>query len=272
MSESLIAKWLEDRDSLTESESAELLRVLESDSNAAKSVKEQLALDHLLSLRLSVDRGNFEQQVAQRIRNAETGTTFEQCTMEAVKRADRRRFAWRTRLPEAAAAALLLLGLLLLLPRWTSPDPVVSPGAASISGLRAEYYRNRMLAGSPVVRMVPSLDFSWTPGSGPVAGWGDVYSARWTGKIQAPASGRYAFRVRHDDAVRLWIDGKLLIDDWTARLVVAESRAEFVFDAARAYDFKVEYYNGGDRGVLSLLWSSPTRPEEIVPASAFRRD
>ena len=40
----------------------------------------------------------------------------------------------------------------------------------------------------------------------------------------------------------------------------------------KAYDLRIEYYNGGDRGVLSLLWSSPTRKEEPVPASAFRRD
>lgn len=272
MSEPLIAKWLEDREGLTGPESEELVRLLESDPGLARSVKEQLALDHLLSLRLAVDRGNFEQQVAQRIRNSETGTTFEQQTMEAVQRADRRRFAWRTRLPETAAAALLLVGLLLMLPRGTSTVPTPSPGAASTAGLQAEYFRNRSLAGSPVVRIDPALDFSWAPRNGPVAGWGDVYSARWTGKIRPLYSERYTLRIRNDDAVRLWINGKLLIDDWTARLVVAESRAEILFEAGKAYDLKVEYYNGGDRGVLSLSWSSPSQPEETIPASAYRRD
>jgi hypothetical protein len=272
VSEPLIAKWLEDRGSLTEPEAAELGRLLEADPGLAKSVKDQLALDHLLSLRLAVDRRNFEQQVAQRIRNAGSAATFERSTIEAVKRADRRRFNWRARAPEAAAAALLLLGLLLLLPRWKPADPIVSPGAATWAGLRAEYFRNRTLAGSPVVRIDPTLDFSWASGSGPVAGWSGVYSARWTGKIVPKYSERYTLHVRNDDAVRLWIDGKLVIDDWNARLIVAESRKDISLEAGRAVDFKVEYYNGGDRGVLRLSWSSPSQQEEIVPASAFTHD
>jgi len=272
MTEPLIARWLDDRDSLTAPESAELVRLLESDTELAKSVKEQLALDHLLSLRLAVDRRNFVEQIAQRIRGADTGTSFAQATMDAVQRADRRRFAWRARLPEAAAAALLLAGLLLMLPRWTTPGSTPSPGAASPGGLQAEYFRNRSLAGSPVVRIDPTLDFTWNPGKGPVAGWGDVYSARWTGKLRPRYSERYTFRVRNDDAVRMWINGKLLIDDWTARLFVAENRAEISLEAGKAYDLRIEYYNGGDRGVLSLFWSSPSQPEETVPASALSRD
>lgn len=270
MSESLIARWLEDRGSLTEAEIAELAGLLEADPALAASVKDQLALDHLLSLRLAVDRGNFEQQVAQRIRNAETGTQFEATTLEAVKRADRRRFNWRARLPEAAAAALLLAGLLLMLPRGSTPAP--TPGAAPSGGLRAEYYRNRFLAGSPVVRIDPNLDFSWAPGKGPVAGWPDVFSARWTGKLRPRHSERHTFRVRNDDAVRLWIDGKLLIDDWNARYVVAENRAEIALDADKVYEIKVEYYNGGDKGTLRLFWSSARQAEEAVPASAFTPD
>jgi hypothetical protein len=272
MSEALIARWLEDRGSLTETEIAELARLLEADPALAKSVKDQLALDHLLSLRLAVDRGNFEQQVAQRIRNAETGTKFEQSTLEAVKRAGRRRFSWRARLPEAAAAALLLAGLLLMLPRGSTPTSTPLPGAAPPTGLRAEYYRNRMLAGSPVVRIDPALDFSWAPRKAPVAGWSDVYSARWTGKIRPRYSERYTFRVRNDDAVRLWIDGKLLIDDWNARYIVAENRAEVELDAGRSHDIKVEYYNGGDQGTLRLFWSSARQAEEPIPPSAFSPD
>lgn len=272
MTEALIAKWLEDRGSLTEQESADLGRLLEADPELARSVKDQLGMDHLLSLRLAVDRRNFEQQVAQRIRNSENGATFERSTMEAVQRAERRRAAWRARLPEAAAAAVLLLGLLFLLPRWTTPPPAVSPAAPSAAGLRAEYFRNRSLAGSPVVRIDPSIDFSWARGRGPVAGWSDVFSARWTGKLVPLYSERYTFHVRNDDAVRLWIDGKLVIDDWNARYVVAESRREIALEAGRAYDLKIEYYNGGDRGILTLSWSSPSQPEEVVPASAFRPD
>src|SRR6185436_6041622 len=173
---------------------------------------------------------------AQRIRNSETGATFERSTMEAVQRAERRRTAWRARLPEAAAAALLLLGLLLLLPRWKSTVPApaptpAAPAAAPLPGLRAEYFRNRMLSGPPITRIDPKLNFEWPPGGGPVAASGDVFSARWTGKILAKYSEVYTLRVRNDDAVRVWIDGKLIIDDWNARYVVTENRKEVALEA-----------------------------------------
>jgi len=273
MTEGLIAKWLEDRGSLTEQEAADLGRFLEADPALAKSVKDQLALDHLLSLRLGVDRRNFEQQVAQRIRNAADGATFERSTLEAVQRAKRRR-SWRSWAPEAAVAAVLLAGLLLLLPRWKSTEPPVTPASAPPApapapGLRGEYFQNRTLSGPAFSRIDPKLNFEWSAGRGPIEGWRDVYSARWTGTLTPAYSETYTIKVRNDDAVRVWIDGKLVINDWNARYVVAENRAQVLLEAGRRHEFKVEYYNGGDRGVLSFTWSSPSRKEEAIPPSAF---
>ena len=90
MSESLVAKWLDDRASLTAEEAAELEQVLASDPGVALRVKDQLATDELLSRRLSVDRANFEAQVAQRIA-AGDGGAFTQSTLAAAKRVRR----WR---------------------------------------------------------------------------------------------------------------------------------------------------------------------------------
>jgi hypothetical protein len=271
MTETLIAKWLEDRGSLTEQEAADLVRLLEVDPALAKSVKHQLALDHLLSLRLGVDRRNFEQQVAQRIRNASDGATFERSTLEAVQRAKRRR-SWRSWAPEAAVAAVLLAGLLLLLPRGKPTETPVTPASprpAPVPGLRGEYFQNRTLSGPPLLRIDPKLNFEWSAGRGPVQGWRDVYSARWTGTLTPAYSEPYTIKVRNDDAVRMWIDGKLVIDDWNARLVVAENRGQVQLEAGRRHELKVEYYNGGDRGVLSFAWSSPSQKEEAIPPSAF---
>jgi hypothetical protein len=267
MSEELISKWLDDRAGLTDDEARELQRGLEADPVLAQRVKDQLATDDLLSRRLSVDRGNFETQVAQRIANAGSGGSFTQSTLDAVQRTERRRSPWRARLPEAAAAALLIAGLMFLLIRRETAAPLEVPAAARPSGLRAFYFRNQFLKGQATVRTDPKLEFAWRQGEGPVSGWNDIFSARWTGKLRARTSELHTFRTVNDDGVRIWIDGKLLIDDWVGRPVVAENRGEIRLEAGRSYDLKVEYFNGGDLGVLRLYWSTPTQNEEIVPAA-----
>jgi hypothetical protein len=92
---------------------------------------------------------------------------------------------------------------------------------------------------------------------------------RWTGKITPTRSERYTFHTKNDDGVRVWVDGKLVINDWTGRYSIADNRGEIDLEAGRAYDLKVEYFNGGDLGVLRLFWSSSGLPEEIVPESAL---
>ncbi|MDZ7829077.1 MAG: PA14 domain-containing protein [Halofilum sp. (in: g-proteobacteria)] len=51
--------------------------------------------------------------------------------------------------------------------------------------------------------------------AGPPAGIGDdTFSVRWTGEIQAQYTEDYTFHALHDDGVRIWVDGTLVIDDY----------------------------------------------------------
>lgn len=263
MSDDLLAKWMDDRAGLSEDEALELVRLLERDPNLAARAKEQLLLDEALSRRLAPDRADFPRQVLQRRESAGDGDRFLESTLESVRRARR----WRPGFAEAAAA-LVLVGVLafLLLRRPEPVSPIASPDAR---GLHGDYFQGREPRGAATARLDPVLDFEWAPRSGPFPGWRDIYAARWTGTIRAPQSGLYTFRTQNDDGVRVRIDGQWVIDDWKARLVVAENRGTIRLEAGRSYDFLAEYYNSGDRGVLKLYWSAPGLPEEIVPASAF---
>jgi len=267
MSEKLLAKWLDDRSSLSDEEASELLVRLESDPDLARAAKDQLLMDEGVSRRLAPDRAHFENQVAQRLLGGGRDGSFLASTLDAVRRLDRQR-AFRRWAAEVAAALVLVAGLFFLVFRRETSD---APGSAKTlrPGLRAEYFPNQGLRGEPVARIDPGLDFTWAAGAGPIAGRGDVYSARWTGKIQARVGGRTTFRTRHDDGVRLWIDSSPLINDWSGRLVVGESRGAIDLEAGKTYDLRVEYFNGGDRGVLQLYWSAAGMPEELVPPSQF---
>ena len=79
---------------------------------------------------------------------------------------------------------------------------------------KGEYFANRKLTGTPtLVRNDASINFDWGEGS-PAAGLpADNFSVRWTRKVYFQA-GTYRFTAQADDGVRLWVDGKLVIDEW----------------------------------------------------------
>ncbi|HEV3027754.1 MAG TPA: PA14 domain-containing protein [Planctomycetota bacterium] len=274
MSEELIARWMDDRSGLSEEEAAELARVLAADPALARQVKDQLATDEILSRHLAVDRRHFEAQVAQRIVGAGTDGSFLRSTLDRVRERRGRGLPWRGRLPEAAAAAILIVGLFLIL--WRGNPSLISTPAALprpvLRGLRAQYYRGAELRGPAVDRIDSTVDFFWPAGQPPLEAPRDLYSVRWTGKLTPKVSDRTTLHARYDDGIRVWIGGKLILDDWTGRYVIMDRRADVDLVAGQPVDLRIEYFNGGDRGVMQLFWSSPRQPEEIIPGSALSHE
>jgi hypothetical protein len=95
------------------------------------------------------------------------------------------------------------------------------------------------------------------------------WSARWTGFIETPASGEYAFHTFSNDGIRLWVDGRKLIDDWTDH-GEQEDTGKIVLEAGRRYAVKLEYFYNGGQGVSKLWWTPPGGKKEPVPANALR--
>jgi hypothetical protein len=123
---------------------------------------------------------------------------------------------------------------------------------------RGEYFTSRDLSGAPaLVRSDSSLDFSWGR-SAPASGLpSDNFSVRWTRRISV-TEGLYRFRLTSDDGARLWVDGRLVIDQWTD----GSAREATVDLSLRSgdYDVKVEYYeHSGDARAL-VRWESVTNP------------
>ena len=79
-----------------------------------------------------------------------------------------------------------------------------TPGTGT--GLTGRYFNNTALSGTHVLQRIEAVDFKWTgsPGAGVN---GNQFSARWTGQVEATATGNFRFQTRSDDGVRLWING-----------------------------------------------------------------
>jgi hypothetical protein len=146
--------------------------------------------------------------------------------------------------------------------------------AAPGTGLRGEYYNDNSgasyplanpFAGSPVlIRTDVTVDFDWGGGSPDASISSDHFSARWTGQVQPQYSETYTFYTNTDDGVRLWVDGKLLIDTWQDQ-GPTEWSGTIDLSAGQKYDLRMEYYENDGGAVAKLLWSSASRGKQIIP-------
>jgi hypothetical protein len=94
-----------------------------------------------------------------------------------------------------------------------------------------------------------------------------AYRIRWTGRVIASHSEAFTFHAIHDDGVRVWLGGQLIIDDWATEKARETSSTPVLLEAGRAYDLKVEYFNSLREGVMKLSWSSRSQSKGIIPTS-----
>ena len=135
-------------------------------------------------------------------------------------------------------------------------------------GLKGEYFSNVTLSGVPALtRIDQQLQFQWTlfspdPNVLPY----DFYSVRWTGKLKAPATGKFKIGVDGNDGYRIYIDGKLVVDNWT-KLTKQAILKDFAFEKGRSYDIRVEYYEPAGNAFFSLVWNAGVKNTEASDIS-----
>ncbi|MCP4069911.1 MAG: hypothetical protein GY741_16685 [Phycisphaeraceae bacterium] len=122
-----------------------------------------------------------------------------------------------------------------------------------IGNLLAEYFPNPDLAGPGIARLDPGVFFDFgAPGARPAGIPANDFSAIWTGTITAPVTGAYEIGLRHDDGVRLFIDGDLRIDRWGPSGgdldVVTEQWME-----GEPHFIRIEYYQGAGNALLEFV-------------------
>jgi len=160
----------------------------------------------------------------------------------------------------------------------SDPPPA---GTALKPGLLAVCYDgigfNRLLGS----RVDEQLDF----GAGAASAWPDGvpatnFSTRWAGWLKPQATGPHDFQTCSDDGVRLWIDGKLLIDNWTSHAPTFDpptgsaTPARLTLTAGARYELRLEFFQGGGPSTLQLRWQPPganafaTIPKTVLDARA----
>ena len=133
-------------------------------------------------------------------------------------------------------------------------------------GLRGRYFHGVQLEKFVTERIDPKIDFNWGTSSPAPGVRKNLFSVEWEGYIQPLYTGTYTFETHTDDGVRLWIDKKLLVNEWKFQAPTTHS-AQINLVAGVKYPIKMRYLEhiGGAKAVL--LWTSKFQPRERVPQS-----
>jgi hypothetical protein len=134
---------------------------------------------------------------------------------------------------------------------------------------KGEYWSNRGLTGKPAfIRNDREIDFDW--GNGIVAAGlpADDFSARWRREVSFKA-GAYRIQARADDGVRVYLDGRRILDEWHG----SDGREVYWVDRdlKGEHVLEVEYYERTGKAMLEVWWyrlgDLPTPTPTKKPAS-----
>lgn len=136
----------------------------------------------------------------------------------------------------------------------TARNAILARTQGKKPGLRGSYFKGTKLAESSLLltRIDPEISFRWSWGSPDRRVPRDHFSARWQGWLEAPDDDNYTFYVQVSDGVRIWIDGRQVMNSWRrANDNFPKGNIELT---AGLHDLRIEYFETvGESGISILL-------------------
>lgn len=135
------------------------------------------------------------------------------------------------------------------------------------NGLQGQYFSDKNLVQLKLTRIDTTINFDWdrcSPPSLPI----DKFSIRWKGFIVPLYTEIYTFYTASDDGARLWVDNTQLINQWVDQ-PLTEKKGIIALIAGKRYPIRLDYYKNTGLAYMSLRWSSPTQPKQVIPQSQF---
>ena len=138
-------------------------------------------------------------------------------------------------------------------------------------GVKAEFYKGTKLEGDIIhSKVFEKLNLNLGQMASDIVP-GEDFSARFTCYFSPEVSGSYWLGLAGDDGYRLFVDGKMIIEQWQNQGETIR-KYESDFKKGQEYKIEVEYYQGGGDAIIRL--ASQKRegkdlgPEEYVAQAA----
>jgi beta-glucosidase len=122
------------------------------------------------------------------------------------------------------------------------------------TGMKGEYFDNMKLSGKSVLTRIDSMvNFNFGTSSPAPGVPEDHFSIRWKGKIKPPQDIKY-IGTSTDDGARLYLDGKMVINDWRDHSEVP-NQAEVNLKAGKEYEVEFQMYDNALGACARLTWN-----------------
>jgi len=118
-------------------------------------------------------------------------------------------------------------------------------------GLLAVFYDGDDFGQFVRVKRHPYPSFTWGVDNPGGAVTGEHMSARFVGQLEVREPGRYTFHFVSEGGTRLYLDGRKLLDDWSA----SNHRYRCVALEPGKYPIWIEFKTGGAKASFALHWS-----------------
>ncbi|WP_185367612.1 PA14 domain-containing protein [Listeria booriae] len=148
---------------------------------------------------------------------------------------------------------------------FVTKEPLQAEAATSWS---ASYYNNTTLSGTPVLKQTEkALHFDWGYDSPSSKVNKDNFSAKYEADMTFDETATYRISGVADDRVRVYVDGKLVVDKWTNNV---HQLNELVSITKGTHKIKVEYVEVASAAKLwvdftkSTNWSAQYYPNKTV--------
>jgi beta-glucosidase len=141
-------------------------------------------------------------------------------------------------------------------PNFTDiPTAAFSRAKGEGEGLDVEYFNNLDFSGKPSYTTVePGLSHYWHNLS-PAPGINiEPFAARFSGSIHVKTSGLYEFSLIADNYGRLYLDNKLLLDNWNNKFTEITTTAQIYLEKGREIPVVSEYGKVSDFAGQRIKW------------------
>ncbi|MFN8075521.1 MAG: PQQ-dependent sugar dehydrogenase [Kineosporiaceae bacterium] len=150
-----------------------------------------------------------------------------------------------------------------------SAAPARLTASLTLRGLLAQYFSTEWLTGPSVDRVDATPFQDWGEEPPALVVNADRFSVRWSGEVIPEFSETYFFVLDVDDGARLWVDGKLVVDDFSGsgRHLIS-GYVPLKAEVPAAFVLEMRDHLGG--ALCHVIWSSPSLFSESLPSDRLR--
>jgi len=134
------------------------------------------------------------------------------------------------------------------------PQNGLSTGDGNENGLKAEYFDNMNLEGTPfLTRIDKQVDFDFI-NKPPIPEKDMKFSVRWTGWLVPPVTDTYFIGFIGDDGYRVYLNDSLLFENWKDH-APSLSKVKMDLVKGKKYNVRIEYYQNIGGAEARFQWA-----------------